>query len=121
MWMRGYDVTELMTRDTFADIVFLLHKGRLATEGERRLVDAILIASADHGPGSPSAAAARTVATGNRHAPEAAIAAGVLAIGDAHGGAGLACLQLITDAMQDVRTTGMTIAAVVRPVIDEAR
>ena len=121
MWMRGYDVTELMTRATFADIVFLLHKGRLATEGERRLVDAILIASADHGPGSPSAAAARTVATGNRHAPEAAIAAGVLAIGDAHGGAGLACLQLIADAVGRAEQEGTTLADAARRTVEDSR
>jgi citrate synthase len=121
IWIQGYDVTQLMASATFADIVFLLHKGQLPSEAERRVVDAMLIASADHGPGSPSAAAARTVATGNRIAPEAAIAAGVLAIGDAHGGAGLACLQLITDAMNNVRTTGADAAAVARRVVADAR
>jgi citrate synthase len=121
IWIQGYDVTQLMASATFADVVFLLHKGQLPSEAERRVVDAMLIASADHGPGSPSAAAARTVATGNRVAPEAAIAAGVLAIGDAHGGAGLACLQLITDAMNEVRTSGADAAAVARRVVAEAR
>jgi citrate synthase len=121
IWIQGYDVTQLMASATFADVVFLLHKGQLPSEAERRVVDAMLIASADHGPGSPSAAAARTVATGNRIAPEAAIAAGVLAIGDAHGGAGLACLQLITDAMNNVRTTGADAAAVARRVVADAR
>ena len=121
IWIQGYDVTQLMASATFADVVFLLHKGQLPSEAERRVVDAMLIASADHGPGSPSAAAARTVATGNRIAPEAAIAAGVLAIGDAHGGAGLACLQLITDAMNEVRTTGSDAAAVARRVVVDAR
>ena len=121
IWIQGYDVTQLMASATFADVVFLLHKGQLPSEAERRVVDAMLIASADHGPGSPSAAAARTVATGNRVAPEAAIAAGVLAIGDAHGGAGLACLQLITDAMNEVRTTGSDATAVARRVVADAR
>ncbi len=74
---RGYDITQLMSQATFADTVFLLHQGRLPTEGERRLIDSILIGAADHGPGSPSAAAARIVASGNRKAPEAALAAGV--------------------------------------------
>jgi citrate synthase len=121
IWIQGYDVTQLMASATFADVVFLLHKGQLPSEAERRVVDAMLIASADHGPGSPSAAAARTVATGNRVAPEAAIAAGVLAIGDAHGGAGLACLQLITDAINEVRTTGSDAAAIARRVVGDAR
>ena len=121
MWMLGYDVTELMTRATFADVVFLMHKGRLASEGERRLIDAMLVASADHGPGSPSATAARTVATGNRRAPEAAIAAGVLAFGDAHGGAGLACLQLIEQSLERAQRDGLTPTIVAERVVEEAR
>jgi citrate synthase len=121
IWIRGYDVTQLMTSATFADVVFLLHSGRVPTEAERAVIDAILIAVADHGPGSPSAMAARTVATGNRVAPEAAIAAGVLAIGDAHGGAGLACLQLIADAVNEVRANGGTDAAsIARRVVADA-
>jgi citrate synthase len=100
IWFRGHDVTELMTRASFADTVFLLHQGRLPTPDERRLIDAILIAVADHGPGSPSAAAARVVATGNRAAPEAAVAAGVLAIGDKHAGAGMACMELIAEGLR---------------------
>jgi citrate synthase len=121
IWIGGYDVTQLMTSATFADVVFLLHKGRLPSDGERSIVDAMLIAVADHGPGSPSAAAARTVATGNRIAPEAAIAAGVLAIGDAHGGAGLACLQLIADALKDSAANGAALRSIARRVVDDAR
>jgi citrate synthase len=121
MWMLGYDVTDLMTRATFADVVFLMHRGRVATEGERRLVDAMLVASADHGPGSPSAAAARTAATGNRRAPEAAIAAGVLAIGDAHGGAGLACLEMIANSVSRAEREGTALAVAAQRAIDEAR
>jgi citrate synthase len=66
MWYHGHDVTALMKDATFADVVFLLHRGRMPVEAERRVIDAILIASADHGPGSPSAAAMRTAARGSR-------------------------------------------------------
>ena len=104
---------------TFADVVYLLHRGRLPVEAERRVIDAILIASADHGPGSPSAAAMRTVATGNRAAPEAAIAAGILAIGDAHGGAGLACLELITRGVDLVNRQGQSMDAAAVKIVEE--
>jgi citrate synthase len=46
------------------------------------VLDAVLVAVADHGPGAPSCAAARLAASGNRQSISAAIAAGVLAIGD---------------------------------------
>ncbi len=88
IWVHGYDIASLMEKATFADMLFLLHRGRLPNAAERRLLDAILIAVADHGPGTPSCASARLVASGNRQSLSAAIAAGVLAIGDEHDGAG---------------------------------
>src|SRR2546427_4758029 len=92
--VRGHDVLELMRGATFTDLIFLLHHERLPTAGERRLFDAIMIGSADHGPGAPSCAAARLAASGNRQSPSAAIAAGVITIGDEHGGGGQACMGL---------------------------
>jgi citrate synthase len=117
---RGYDITQLMSRATFSDVVFLLHQGRLPSPPERGLIDAMLIAVADHGPGSPSAAAARLVATGSRQAPEAAVAAGVLAIGDKHAGAGEACMELIADGLRRVGEQGLSIADAARETVDNA-
>ena len=97
--VRGYDVTDLMRQAGFVDTVFLLHRGRLPTAGEKRVLDAVLVAVADHGPGAPSCAAARLAASGNRQSISAAIAAGVLAIGDEHGGAGEACMALIAASL----------------------
>jgi citrate synthase len=97
--VRGHDLVSLMQHGTYADVVALLIGGRKPDEGERRLIDAMLIAIADHGAGAPSAATARMAATGNRQAPEAAVAAGILAIGDAHAGAGMACMTIIAEAV----------------------
>src|SRR5215831_126575 len=95
IWIRGYDVTSLMTRAGFTETIFLLHQARLPSPGERRLLDAILVGVADHGSGAPSCATARLAASGNRQSLSAAIAAGILAIGDEHGGAGSACMEMI--------------------------
>ena len=120
--LRGYDITQLMSEATFADTVFLLHQGRLPSDGERRLIDSILIGAADHGPGSPSAAAARIVASGNRQAPEAALAAGVLAMGDVHAGAGHQCMEMIDAGLRRVREDGGSIEeAAVFTVTDAIR
>ena len=115
--LRGYDITGLMRRTTFAGTVFLLHRGRLPTADEARLLDAILIGVADHGAGAPSCAASRLVASGNRQSLSAAVAAGVLAIGDEHGGAGEACMELIAAVVQRTRdgaTAAEAAAAAVR-------
>jgi citrate synthase len=120
VWLRGYDVTSLMTGATFTDTIFLLHRGRLPSKDERRLLDAILIGVCEHGPGAPSAAAARIVASGNRQSLEAAIGAGVLAIGDAHGGAGFACMQMIADGLQMAERESLTIQQAAERVVTAA-
>src|SRR3954469_25353005 len=107
--VRGHDVLDLMRQSTFTDLIFLLHHDRLPTAAERRLVDAILIGVADHGAGAPSCAAARLAASGNRQSPAAAIAAGVLTIGDEHGGAGSGCMELIAAGLESGRTSGLSL------------
>jgi citrate synthase len=92
IWIRGYDVTSLMTRAGFTEAIFLLHQGRLPEAGERQLLDAILAGVADHGAGAPSCATARLAASGNRQSLSAAIAAGILAIGDEQRRSGI-CLH----------------------------
>lgn len=121
IWYKGQDVTSLMTRHSFTDTIFLLYKERLPNAHERQLLDAILSASADHGPGSPSAATARLAATGNRESFSAAIAAGVLAIGDAHGGAGEACMALIARGIELAQRESISIEAAAQQAAEETR
>jgi citrate synthase len=119
--VRGHDVLELMRGATFTDLIFLLHHERLPTSAERRLIDAILIGSADHGAGAPSCAAARLAASGNRQSVSAAIAAGILTIGDEHGGAGSACMELIAAGLTRARLEALPLPEAARLVVDEAR
>ena len=119
--VKGYDVLDLMQRSSFTDLIFLLHHDRLPSAGERRLVDAILIGVADHGAGSPSCAAARLAASGNRASLSAAVAAGLLTIGDEHGGAGSGCMELIAEGLARVRDSGVSHAAAAGALVDEAK
>jgi len=121
IWIRGQEITGLMTGSSFTDVIFLLHHGRAPSIDERRLLDAILIGVADHGPGSPSAAASRLVASANRQAPEAAVAAGVLAIGDMHAGAGLACMHMIESGLELCRNESLSITEAAARIVDETR
>jgi citrate synthase len=121
IWIRGHSVTSLMRAATFTDTVFLLHRGRLPDVRERRILDAILCGSADHGPGAPSCATARLAASGNRQSLSAAVAAGVLAIGDEHGGAGERCMRLIAEGIERARTAGISLERVAEQMVAEAR
>ena len=120
IWIRGYDVGTLMRTQTFAGTVFLLHQGRLPTEGESRLLDAILISVSDHGPGSPSAATARLACSGNRKGLSSAVAAGVLAIGDEHAGAGEACMTMIAEGLRRVKSESLSIEQAAERAVDDA-
>ena len=120
MRIRGYDVTALMQL-TFADTIFLLHQSRLPNASERRLLDAILIGVADHGSGAPSCATARLAASGNRQSLSAAVAAGILAIGDEHGGAGSACMELIAEGLERASRESLSLAETARAITVEAR
>ena len=120
IWLRGFDVTALMREAGFVDTLFLLLRSRLPTPGERRLLDAMLVGVSDHGAGAPSCAAARLVASGNRQSVAAAVAAGVLAIGDDHGAAAAGCVAMIGSALEAGRQAGRSIGLSASHAIDEA-
>src|SRR6478672_5086316 len=121
IWIRGREVTALMRTATFTDAIVLLHLGRLPSPGERRLLDAIFIGVADHGAGAPSCAAARLAASGNRQSLSAAIAAGILTIGDEHGGAGSGCMDLLIDGLSRARASDRSFKDVAGELVAEMR
>src|SRR4051795_6201795 len=84
--VRGYDIADLMGRVSFGAAVYLILKGELPNERVGKLMDAILVASIDHGATPPSALAARTVASTGASL-SAAVAAGIMSINRHHGGA----------------------------------
>jgi len=119
--IRGRDITALMREATFTDTIFLLHRGAMPGPRERRLLDAILTSVADHGANAPSCAAARLSASGNRQSVSANIAAGLLTIGDEHGGAGEQCMEMIAAGLARARDQAISIADAAAIIVDEAR
>ncbi|PYI78464.1 MAG: citryl-CoA lyase [Verrucomicrobia bacterium] len=84
--VRGYDIAELMGQISFGAAVYLILTSELPSSAVGRLMDAILVASIDHGATPPSALAARTVASTGA-ALSASVAAGIMSINRHHGGA----------------------------------
>ena len=96
--IRGYNVADLLGEYSFGDTVYLLMTGDLPEGHEGELLEAMLVSSVDHGLTPPSTHTARAVA--NCGVPvQAAIAAGVTAIGEYHGGAGEACARILQEAV----------------------
>jgi len=86
IYVRGYELTELMRNCSFADVVLLMTTGKMPSLRERKLMEAILVSCCDQGPYPPSTNATRFVASCGVPL-QAAVAAGMLAFGDYHGGA----------------------------------
>lgn len=99
IYIRGYDLNELIGTIPFPSVLFLLFSGELPEPKVAKLIDALMVASIDHGPGAPSVLAARTAVSGG--APlGAAGAAGLLTLGKFHG----AAVQDSMEAIQAVLT-----------------
>src|SRR5437016_5565201 len=75
-----------MSRVSFCAAVYLILTGELPAPPIARLMDALLVASIDHGATPPSALAARTVASTGASL-SASVAAGIMSINRHHGGA----------------------------------
>jgi citrate synthase len=92
--VRGYRIDELMGRVSFGEAVYLILRGELPGAAVGAVMEAILVASIDHGVTPPSALAVRNAAATG--APlNACLAAGALSINRHHGGAVEDCMRLL--------------------------
>ncbi len=99
IYLRGYKLDELMGKISYSQAVFLALRGEMPSEKVGRLIEAILVASIDHGVTPPSALAALNVATTGASLT-AALAAGILSISEFHGGAIEQGMRLIGDGLK---------------------
>lgn len=97
--VRGYDLIELIGKRSYGDVVYLLLAGDLPSGNEGRMVEACLVAASEHSVVAPSVDAARYVASAGVTL-QAAVAAGVIGLGDHHGGAVDACARALLDASE---------------------
>lgn len=95
----GYPIQELIGRVGFAQMIWLMTRGELPSEGEARLLDAALVAAVDHGPQAPSIAIARMAATCGVGLNNA-MASAVNVLGDVHGGAGEQAVEMYAGIAQ---------------------
>ncbi|MCP4250620.1 MAG: citryl-CoA lyase [bacterium] len=106
--LRGYRIDELMGRVDFGQAFYLLLRGHLPDEKVGRLMTAMLVSSMDHGPGAPSALAARTAASTS--APlNACVASGVLHINRSHGGAIEDCARALSEVIDRADADGCSL------------
>ncbi len=117
---RGYRQEDLIGNVPFSHNVFLILKGRMPTKNEGKMMDAILTSSIDHGITPPSARAARTVASAGVPLPTA-VAAGIMAVGDVHGGAIEKGALLLQEGVIRAKGEDLDISEVARQIVGESR
>ncbi|MFW6120909.1 MAG: citryl-CoA lyase [Petrotogales bacterium] len=117
---RGYRQEDLIGNIPYSHVVYLLLKGQLPTKEHGRMMDAILTACIDHGVTPPSSIASRTVASGGVPLPTA-VAAGILSIGDAHGGAIEKGAKFLQEGILRMKEEGKTIEEIAEILVEECK
>lgn len=95
---RGIPIQELIGTTSFPQMIWLMLRGDLPTRAQAELLEAALVAAVDHGPQAPSIAIAR-MAVSCGLPLNGAMASGINALDDVHGGAGEQCLALYQKAV----------------------
>ena len=97
--VRGHDLVEdLIGKASLGDVAFLELKGRLPTAQEATVFNAIAITLVEHGM-TPSAIAARLTYLGAPESLQAAVAAGLLGLGQRFGGPVDEAARLLQEAL----------------------
>lgn len=83
---RGYNQRDLIEKIRYADMVFLLLKGRLPSIKESRIFNHVLVSFCDHGATPPSTQTARLIASSGSPM-NSAVSGALLSFGHKHAGA----------------------------------
>jgi citrate synthase len=117
--VRGHDLCgELVGSISFTDHVWLLITGQLPGAAQRRVLDATLVAIAEHGL-VPSVAASRMTLAAAPEALQGAVAAGILGCGSVILGSAEAAARLFASML--ARVPAQTPEAAARAVLAELR
>jgi len=98
--VRGHRLSELIGGASFSEVMFLLLQGRMPSEPQARVLDALLVASIEHGIAPPSMISRCFASYGT--SIQAAVGGGILAFGDRMGGLGEQLAKLMVDSLADL-------------------
>lgn len=118
--MRGYRLHELIGNVSYGEMVYLMYRGELPDPKWRKLMDALLVAGCDHSTTPPSVSAARLVASGGVGLQNA-IASGINALGDYHGGAIEGAMEVFYDGISRMEKEKKSSDEVATEIVKEYR
>jgi citrate synthase len=100
--IRGYRIEDLMDTCSFGDMIYLTFTGELPRGNEGKMLESIVVSSTDHAFFAPSINATRYVSSGGVPL-QAAVASGLIALGEHHGGAVEQCARMLQEAISNGR------------------
>ncbi|WP_436348962.1 citryl-CoA lyase [Natronorubrum sp. FCH18a] len=103
---RGYHLNDIISELSFTEVIYLLLQGDVPDNGNRRMLDAMFVAVADHGVSLSQGLSRYIISCGSPL--QASIATGVLTIGDHHAGAGTFVADLFEEYMEDDEFASVT-------------
>lgn len=116
IFVRGHDLTaDLIGKVSLGDVAFLELKGRLPSQRESVMFNALVVTLVEHGL-TPSTIAARLTYYGAPEALQAAVAAGLLGMGDRFGGS----IEQAARSLQEV-PPGEDLRAAARRIVADYR
>lgn len=118
--MRGYRVEELIGNISYGELVFLLIMGELPSRVKGKLLEASLVAGADHGIPAPSVAVARIAATCGIPL-NCCVATGINLLGDIHGGAAEQLMRILYELSEKAKKEGEKREILIRKTCKELK
>jgi len=104
--VRGRKLEDLIQERSFAEVIFLLFQGELPSKEQASMLNALLVAAIDHGPGTVSAMTARISASA-KNSTHSALAAGILGFGPRHGIAGEGAMEFFYKHVDEADLPGL--------------
>lgn len=86
IYVYGHDLIKIAGETTFTRAIYLILKGDMPDKNSEKMLDSMLTIAIDHGVEPSSVVAARNIYSGGSPV-QAAVAGGILALGEFHGGA----------------------------------
>jgi len=117
--IRGYSHADIIENLSYTEALFLTLKGRLATDKEERMLNAILNALTDHQFDSGTVTTARHIVSGNPQLIPA-MAGGLLVIGE-HTTQPQDAADLINNALATMRTEHLEMEEAAKRIVEEYR
>ena len=118
--VRGYNLMDLVGKYNYADLTYLLWKGELPSPDHSRMIDALLTVCLEHSLNAPSVDAARIVASCGVPL-QAAVSAGVAAIGEWHGGAIEQGAKMLQEGVSHMKEMQLSVAETAEEILRQYR